>query len=93
MSDPRLMMVVMAQVISLSAYRERRNPLVAAMQRLEHAIGRLDPLIRYRTGRLGPAVERELAEIARSVSAGLPNDAAERAERLADLLEHPAAHG
>jgi hypothetical protein len=36
-------------------------------------------------------VERELAQIARSVSAGLPRDAAERAERLADLLEHPAA--
>lgn len=83
----------MAQVIELADYRRRRNPLVAAMQRLERAVSRLDPLVRGRTGRLGPAVERELAHIARSVSAGSPQDAAERAERLADLLEHPAASG
>ena len=83
----------MAQVIELADYRRRRNPLVAAMQRLERAVSRLDPLVRDRTGRLGPAVERELAHIARSVSSGSPQEAAERAERLADLLEHPAASG
>lgn len=83
----------MAQVIALDEYRQRRNPLVAAMQRLDRAVSRLDPLVRDRTGRLGPAVERELAQIALSVSAGSPRDAAERAERLADLLEHPAANG
>ncbi len=83
----------MAQVISLDDYRRRTNPLVAAMKRLERAVARLDPLVRDRSGRLGPAVERELAQIAGSVSAGLPRHAAERAERLADLLEHPAANG
>lgn len=85
--------VVMAQVISLDEFRRRKNPLAAAMRRLDRAVARLDPLVRGRSGRLGPAVERELAQIARSVSAGAPRDAAERAERLADLLEHPAAHG
>lgn len=81
----------MAQVISLDEYRARRNPLATSIARLDHAIARLDPLVRDRTGRLTPSVERELAHIARSVSAGLPREAAERAERLADLLEHPAA--
>jgi hypothetical protein len=38
-------------------------------------------------------VERELAEISREVSSGRPQAAADRAERLADLLEHPAAIG
>ena len=81
----------MAQVISLDDYRARRNPLTTSIARLDHAVARLDPLVRDRTGRLSPSVERELAHIARSVSAGLPREAAERAERLADLLEHPAA--
>jgi len=81
----------MAQVISLDEYRARRNPAAASIARLDHAVARLDPLVRDRTGRLTPSVERELAEIARSVSAGLPQKAAERADRLADLLEHPAA--
>jgi hypothetical protein len=83
----------MAQVISLDEYRARRNPLAAAMERLDLAVGRLDPLIRGRDGRLALSVERELSEIARAVSAGLPGEAAQRAERLADLMEHPAAHG
>jgi hypothetical protein len=81
----------MAQVISLDEYRSRRNPTAPSIARLDHAVARLDPLVRNRTGRLAPSVERELARIARSVSAGLPREAAERAERLADLLEHPAA--
>lgn len=81
----------MAQVISLDEYRARRNPLATSIARLDHAVARLDPLVRHRTGRLSPSVERELAHIARSVSAGMPSEAAERAERLADLLEHPAA--
>ena len=37
--------------------------------------------------------ERELALIAREVGAARPLQAAIRAERLADLLEHPAASG
>lgn len=83
----------MAQVISLDEYRARRTPLATAIGRLDHAVSRLEPLVRGRDGRLAPSVERELGEIARAVSAGQPREAAERAERLADLLEHPAAHG
>lgn len=83
----------MAQVISLDTYRERRNPLAAAMARLDGAIGRLDPLVRRRRGAIGPRVERELSAIAREVGLGRPQEAADRAERLADLLEHPAAIG
>jgi hypothetical protein len=81
----------MAQVISLQDYRTRRDPLAGALQRLDRAVGRLEPLIRGRDGRLTPSVERELASIARDVSSGLPARATQRAERLADLLEHPAA--
>jgi hypothetical protein len=83
----------MAQVISLDSYRERRDPLAAAMARLEGAVGRLDPLVTGRRGILSPRVERELAAIAREVALGHPQEAADRAERLADLLEHPAAIG
>lgn len=83
----------MAQVVSLQEYRDRRRPELAAMQRLDRAVGRLDTVVRRRPGRIAPTVERELLLIARAVSAGLARDAADRAERLADLLEHPAASG
>ena len=84
----------MAQVIMLDEYRERRaGPLAQAVKRLDRAVGRLDPLISGRTGRLAASAERELALIARDVGASRPLQAAIRAERLADLLEHPAAMG
>jgi hypothetical protein len=86
-------MAAMAQVVSLQEYRDRRRPELAAMQRLDRAVGRLDAVVRRRPGRIAPTVERELLLIARAVSAGLARDAADRAERLADLLEHPAASG
>ena len=84
----------MAQVISLDDYRSRRKgPLAQAIERLDRAVARLDPLVHDRPGRLAPSVERELALIARDVGAARPLQAAIRAERLADLLEHPAASG
>ncbi|MGH2681465.1 MAG: hypothetical protein ACRDG8_13490 [Actinomycetota bacterium] len=83
----------MGEIVSLAEYRGRRNPGLAVMQRLERAVGRLDTVVRRRAGRMAPTVERELLLIARSVSSGMPRDAADRAERLADLLEHPAASG
>jgi uncharacterized protein YoxC len=82
-----------AQVISLDEYRERTNPVAAAMARLDTAVVRLDGLVRARAGRLSPTIERELATISRAVSAGLPREAADRAERLAGILEHPLASG
>ena len=83
----------MGNIVSLAEYRDRRSPEVAVMRRLEHAVGRLDSVIRRRPGRMAPTVERELLLIARAVSSGMPLEAADRAERLADLLEHPAASG
>jgi hypothetical protein len=84
---------VAAEVISIEDYRDRRFPGVVAMQRLEQAVGRLDVVVQRRPGRMAPTVERELLIIARAVSSGMPREAADRAERLADLLEHPAASG
>lgn len=82
----------MGQVISLDAYRARRGPLTS-FDRLDLAVSRLDPLVRRSPDRVQAGVERELQRIARDVSAGRPAEAAERAERLAGRLEHPAAHG
>ena len=82
-----------AEVISIQDYRERRSPGLVAMQRLEQAVGRLDVVVQRRPGRMAPTVERELLVIARAVSSGMAREAADRAERLADLLEHPAASG
>jgi hypothetical protein len=85
----------MGNVISLAEYRaarDRPDPLTA-VDRLDLAVGRLDPLVRRSPDRIQAGVERELLRISRAVSAGRPGEAAERAERLADRLEHPAAHG
>jgi hypothetical protein len=83
----------MAQVISLQDHRDRRNPLARAMARLDQAIRRLEPLVRGSGTRVHDAVGRELLAIAAEVSGGRPLDAAARADRLADRLEHPAALG
>lgn len=83
----------MAQVISLDEYRRRRNPVAAAVTRLDAAVGRLDSLVGPRAGRLTPTIERELLRISQAVSAGLAREAADRAERLAGILEHPLASG
>jgi hypothetical protein len=80
----------MGQLISLDDYRIKRDP-VPAMARLDVAVARLDPLVRRSPDRVQIGIERELRRIADEVSAGRPGEAAERAERLADRLEHPAA--
>jgi hypothetical protein len=82
-----------AEVISLTEYRARRHRAQASLERLDRAVGRLDPLVGGQRQHLTPSVERELTRIAAAVSGGLAHEAADRAERLADLLEHPAAHG
>jgi hypothetical protein len=80
----------MGSVVILSEWRERRerDPL----SRLDHAIARLDGLLRRGgSGRLAGRVESELLAITGAVSAGLQDAAAERAERLTERLEHPSA--
>jgi hypothetical protein len=81
----------MGDVVSLTDHRERRDERSVALGRLDRAVERLDPPVRERVDRLSPTIRRELVAIARAVSAGSPSRAAERAERLAGLLEHPAA--
>jgi hypothetical protein len=78
-----------AEIYDLGEYRERleRDPV----RRLERAIARLDRLVASGTGRIGRIVETELLAITGAVAAGLPEQAAARAERLADRLEHPAS--
>jgi hypothetical protein len=83
----------MGELVSLAEHRERRDTRSAALGRLDRAVRRLDPLVRGRVDRLSPTIQRELVAIARAVSAGSPARAAERAERLAGILEHPAASG
>jgi len=83
----------MGDVVWLADHRERRDDRSVALGRLDRAVRRLDPLVRDRLDRLNPTVQRELVAIARAVSAGSPAEAAERAERLAGILEHPAALG
>ena len=89
---PRAYGGAMGNVISLQEYRDRRDP-ATAVDRLDLAVSRLDPLVKRSPDRIQAGVERELRRISREVSLGRPAEAAERAERLADRLEHPAAHG
>jgi hypothetical protein len=80
----------MGSVVHLSEWRERRER--DPMTRLDRAIARLDALLRRSgSGRLAGRVESELLAITGAVSAGLQDAAAERAERLAERLEHPSA--
>lgn len=79
----------MGRVIDLTAWLEgrQRDPV----RRLERAIERLDGLLARGSGRIGPRVESELLAITGAVTAGLPEVAADRAERLVERLEHPSA--
>ena len=82
----------MGQVISLEAYRDETVRPAELLHRLDQAVSKLDPLVRARSTSVSPTVERELRAIAIAVNAGRPRQAARRAERLADLLQHPASH-
>lgn len=87
-------------MIDLEAWRRERR-LVARevpdeiaqqpLRRLEEAVHRLDRAVARGTGRLSSRVERELLLIMGLVAAGRPAEAAERAERLTERLEHPSA--
>lgn len=89
----------MAQVIDFQAWRRERrlelrelpDPDDETLRRLERAIRRLDELVARGTSRLGRRVESELLAITGAVTAGLAREAVERAERLAERLEHPSA--
>ncbi len=90
----------MGTIIDLEAWRNARR-LVARdapgdlsprpLDRLEAAVARLDRAVARGTGRLSSRVERELLLIIGLVAAGRSAEAADRAERLAERLEHPSA--
>jgi hypothetical protein len=79
----------MGTVTDLAGWREahERDPVA----RLERAISRLESQLERGTGRIGPRVEAELLAITGAMTAGHEEEAAERAERLAERLEHPSA--
>lgn len=79
----------MGRVIDLREWIERREQ--DPLSRLVRAIARLDGVLAAGSGRLGSRVESELLAITGAVTAGLDDEAAERAERLAERLEHPSA--
>ncbi len=89
-----------ARIIDLEAWRAGHRLVVREvpdelpeqpLRRLERAIRRLDQLVARGTGRISSRVETELLAIMGAVTAGRAQEAAERAERLAERLEHPSA--
>jgi len=90
----RLRRPALAEHVGLERPLEGRDGRLwppTSLARLERAIGRLDPLVNGGTGRIGPRVETELLAITGAVTAGRVEDAATRAERLAERLEHPSS--
>ena len=92
----------MGTVTDLRGWRTQRGRIAAArslvtvdaVRRLERAVRRLDPAVANVAapdGTVDPRIETELLAITGAVSIGETDQALERAERLADKLEHPAA--
>jgi len=86
----------MGDVIDLGRWRREREDVHGhdAVRRLEQAVRRLDPAVTRATtadGTVDPRVETELLAITGAVSTGRTDEALERAQRLADRLEHPTA--
>jgi hypothetical protein len=83
----------MGSVIDLATWRQARHDEHEndPTTRLERAIARLERTLEGGSGRISRRVEAELLAITGAVSSGLPEEAADRAERLAERLEHPSA--
>lgn len=79
----------MGQVVDLADWRDARERSPVA--RIERAIRRLEAQLEHGTGRIGRLVEAELLAIIGAMASGHQDEAAERAERLAERLEHPSA--
>ena len=79
----------MGQIVDLAAWRSERER--DPVRRLERAIRRLEAQLEQGTGRIGPVVEAELLAITGAMTANRQEEAAERAERLAERLNHPSA--
>ena len=86
----------MGAVIDLAAWRKRRERVVLVgdpvpVPRLDAAVAKLERLMRSGTGRISARVETELLAITGAVAAGRLEEAVQRAERLAERLEHPSS--
>ena len=85
----------MGDVVDLQAWRTRRERAPASgphpVPRLDQAVARLERLMRSGTGRISARVETELLAITGAVTAGRMVEATQRAERLAERLEHPSS--
>jgi hypothetical protein len=86
----------MGVLIRLEDHRARRDAYAQAdpVRDLELAVHRLDPAVAQAAaadGTLDPRVQTELLAITGAVTMGMTEEALERAERLADRLEHPTA--
>jgi hypothetical protein len=79
----------MGTVVDLAEWRSERER--DPVRRLEQAIRRLESQLQRGTGRIGPVVEAELLAITGAMTANRQEEAAERAERLAERLNHPSA--
>jgi hypothetical protein len=84
----------MGDVIDLAERRARSRPgSIEAIRRLEMAVARLDPAVADLAapdGVIDSRIETELLAITGAVTMGATEDAVQRAERLADRLEHPS---
>jgi len=100
MSDPGSTLRGVSRVIQLEEWRRRHRPAVdtraranvpSTADRLQEIVERLDPLVRFGSGKLAKGVETELLAIIGAVQAGRLDQALGRAERLATRLQHPSA--
>jgi hypothetical protein len=86
----------MGEVVDLREWRRRHGRGATPGQhrpvpRLDAAVARLERVMRAGTGRISARVEAELLAITGAVSSGRVDEAAQRAERLAERLEHPSS--
>jgi hypothetical protein len=88
----------MGTVIDLSSWLERHDRVPAApteaLDRLERAVARLDPLLQevMRRGNDEQEIETELLAVTGALSVGFTDEAAHRAERLSRRLESRLRH-
>jgi hypothetical protein len=92
--------IIEHEVIEMAAWRERREAEQPApeVERLEHAIARLDEILERVTDRTpssdpraDPRLETDMLAISGAISAGMVDRAAVLAEELARRLENRAA--
>lgn len=88
----------MGRVIDLSSWLERHDrhpaPPTEALDRLDRAVARLDPLLQevMRKGSPEHEIETELLAVTGALAVGFTDEAALRAERLSRRLEARLRH-